>query len=399
MRKKTVSRTAEHSIRGYLYQFLRCLSDILAAAPGTLISIEGVIEDVDVISPELTTAIQCKLHEQADKFTLGKIYKPVLQMLEHFGNSAPGDPEIQYRLFCHFPDKTGTMKLTLDELETIEGTASEPLQKIIARIPNSTDRAAFLAHFTIEFGPRLDDLEHEVLAALEAKGFSADDIAALVYPNAVQRIVNLATRPLQQERTVDAVAFVQTLRDLRHSTFTRWTLALRTRVQVLKKLRDDLKHSLGENSRSRFFVIGLGSSAKFDAEVAGFIQKFVERYSFKYLHDNPPLFLLTDRKKVGMIAVQLHDQGIECAIGNVGGGDFRAEWLLRKPMRGKRPVMHEFRVRLAARDDLADLPKSLPDELILINVDGDPWDRPGMTVHKIQAEEVSEIEYAFQLRK
>lgn len=394
-----MSRTAEHSIRGYLYQFLRYLSDILAAAPGTLICIEGVIEDVDVVSPNLTTAIQCKLHEQADKFTLGKIYKPVLQMLEHFANSAPGDPEIQYRLFCHFPDKTGTMNLTLDELNTIEGTGSEPLQKIAARIPASTDRAAFLARFTIEFGPRLDDLEQKVLEALEAKGFVADDIAAIVFPNAVQRIVSLATRPLAQERTVEAAAFVQSLRDLRHATFTRWTLALKTRGQVLKRLRDDLKHSLGENSRSRFFVIGPGSSAEFDADVAGFIRKFVERYSFKYLHDNPPLFLLPDRQKVGEIALLLHDQGIECATGDVGGGGFRAERLLRKPMRGRKPVTHEFRVRLAARGDLVDLPKPRPDELILINVEDDPWDRPGMTVHRIQADQVSEIEYAFQLRK
>jgi hypothetical protein len=394
-----VSRTAEHSIRGYLYQFLRYLSEILAADPGTLISIEGVIEDVDVVSPDLTRAIQCKLHEQAEKFTLGKIYKPVLQMLEHFGNCAPGGPEIHYRLFCHFPDKTGTEKLTLADLTTIEGSGADALKSIIARIPATTDRGAFLGRFTIEFGPRLDDLEQDVLLALEAKGFDFEDIAALVYPNAVQRIVHLATRPLPEDRTVDAAAFVQTLKELRQSTFTRWTLALKTRDQVLRRLRDDLKHSLGENSRSRFFVIGPGSNAEFDAGVPGFIRKFVERYSCKYLHDNPPLFMLTDRQKVGTIAVQLHDQGIESATGDFGGGAFRAERLLRKPMRGRKPVTHEFRVRLAARNDLVDLPKPRPDELILINAESDPWDLPSMNVHRIQAEQVSEIEYAFQLRK
>lgn len=394
-----MSRTAEHSIRGYLYQFLRYLSEILAAAPGTQISIEGVVEDVDVVTPGLTTAIQCKLHEQTDKYTLGKIYKPVLQMLEHFGNSAADGPKIHYRLFCHFPDKTGSMQLTLDDLKTIEATGSEALQKIAARIPAATDRATFLTRFTIEFGPCLDDIEKEVLASLEAKGFAVDDIAALIYPNAVQRIVNLATRPLPQARTVEAAAFVQSLRDVRHATFTRWTIALRTRAEVLKRLRDDLKHSLGENSRSRFFVIGPARGAGFDAEVAAFIRKFVERYSVKYLHDNPPLFMLTDRQKVGAIALQLHDQGIEAATGDFGGGEFRIERLLRKPMRGKKPVTHEFRVRLAARADLIDLPMPRPDELILINADGDPWDCPGMAVYKIEAEQMSEIEYAFQLRK
>lgn len=394
-----MGRTAEHSIRGYLYQFLRYLSDILAAAPGTQISIEGVIEDVDVVSPHLTTAIQCKLHEQAEKFTLGKIYKPVLQMLEHFGNIVPGDPEIQYRLFCHFPDKTGTIRLTLEDLATIEGTGAEPLKAIIARIPAPTDRAAFLARFTIEFGPRLDDLEQEVLARLEAKGFTVEDINALIYPNAVQKIVNLASRSLPEDRTVEAVEFVQSLRNVRQATFTRWTLALKTRDHLLKKLRDDLKHSLSENSRSRFFVIGPSSNAEFDAEVVSFIKKFVEKYSVKYLHDNPPLFMFADRQKIGTISVQLHDYGITCATGDVGGGAFRPERLLRMPMRGRKPVTHEFRVRLAARDDLTELPKPRPDELILINVNDAPWDCPGTAVHKIQADRMTEVEYAFQLRK
>jgi hypothetical protein len=398
MRNISVSRTAEHSIRGYLYQFLRYLSEILDAAPGTQISIEGVVEDVDVMTSGLTTAIQCKLHEQADKFTLGKIYKPVLQMLEHFGNSAPGDPEIQYRLFCHFPDRAGSICLTLEDMTTIESTTSEPLKKIISRIPAATDRAAFLACFTIEFGPCLDDLEQQVLAALAAKGFAADDITAFVYPNAVQRIVNLATRPLPEDRTVDATAFVQTLKELRHVTFTRWTLALKTRGDVLKKLRDNLSAGLALNSRSRFFVFGPAGEPTFDTEIVGFIKKFVEKYSSKYLHNDPPLFLLTDEQDVKAIAAQLYDAGVKATTGEVGGA-FRAEELLRPCLRSKNPVAHEFRLRLATRGQLAELPKLHPDELILINVNNDPWERPGMTVHRIRTDQIAEIEYAFQLRK
>lgn len=393
-----MSRTAEHSIRGYLYQFLRYLSEILAAAPGTKITIEGVVEDVDVVTPRLTTAIQCKLHEQADKFTLGKIYKPVLQMLEHFGNSAPGDPEIQYRLFCHFPDKAGTMRLTLDDMTTIERTTSDPLKAIIARIPAATDRATFLTRFTIEFGPCLDDLEQQVLAALVAKGFAADDIAAMVYPNAVQRIVNLATRPLPEDRTVDATGFVQALSELRHVTFTRWTLALKTRGEALQKLRDNLSAGLALNSRSRFFVVGPAGEPTFDTEIVGFIKKFVEKYSSKYLHNDPPLFLLANEQDVKAIATQLYDAGIKATTGEVGGV-FRAEELLRPCLRAKNPVMHEFRVRLATRGQLAEFPRPRPDELILINVDYDPCERPGMTVHRIRTDQVAEIEYAFQLRK
>jgi hypothetical protein len=48
-----VARTAEYSIKGYLYQFLRYLSEILAAGDDTKITIEGAIEDIDVAAPGL----------------------------------------------------------------------------------------------------------------------------------------------------------------------------------------------------------------------------------------------------------------------------------------------------------------------------------------------------------
>lgn len=98
------------------------------------------------------------------------------------------------------------------------------------------------------------------------------------------------------------------------------------------------------------------------------------------------------------IATQLYDAGVKATTGEVGGA-FRAEELLRPCLRSKNPVAHEFRVRLATRGQLAELPKLHPDELILINVNNDPWERPGMTVHRIRTEQIAEIEYAFQLRK
>lgn len=110
-----MARTAEYSIKGYLYQFLRYLSEILAAGDGSAITIEGAIEDIDIVSPGLTTAVQCKYHEQADKFTLSKIYKPILLMLEHFSTNTVSTPEIHYRLFCHFPGETGTRSLSKAE--------------------------------------------------------------------------------------------------------------------------------------------------------------------------------------------------------------------------------------------------------------------------------------------
>jgi hypothetical protein len=122
-----VARTAEYSIKGYVYQFLRYLHDVLTAGAGTTITIEGAIEDIDINATDATTAVQCKYHEQADKYTLGKIYKPILLMLEHFSKNATLTPEVHYRLFCHFPGSTGTKKLSEAELNTVLATTSAGL--------------------------------------------------------------------------------------------------------------------------------------------------------------------------------------------------------------------------------------------------------------------------------
>jgi type IV secretory pathway VirB9-like protein len=49
---------------------------------------------------------------------------------------------------------------------------------------------------------------------------------------------------------------------------------------------DDLKPSLGQNSRARTFILAPGAIEKFDEDIGRFIKKFVERYCCKYLHTN-----------------------------------------------------------------------------------------------------------------
>jgi len=176
-----VGRTAEYSVKGYVYQFLRYLNEILDAGTGTTVTIEGAVEDIDVNAIGSTTAVQCKYHEQADKFTLGKIYKPVLLMVEHFSQSAATSPDVRYRLFCYFPGSTGTQPLSRADLDTILTTKAAGLLPIVKRIDSTVDRDAFLAKFEIEFGPTVEDYQEEILAKLAGKGFSAADIDAINY--------------------------------------------------------------------------------------------------------------------------------------------------------------------------------------------------------------------------
>lgn len=392
-----MARTAEYSIKGYLYQFLRYLSEILAADGNTKVTIEGAIEDIDITAPGLTTAVQCKYHEQAEKFTLGKIYKPILLMLEHFGQNAAATPKVYYRLFCYFPDQSGSRVLTKDELLTVLATSSDPLKAIVKRIAPDVDHNTFLSRFAIEFGPTTDALQEAVLQALCTKGFSAEDVEAIIFPSAIQRIVDAATQSDIVDRTIDPIAFLAALQDVRRVTFTRWTRELATRAQIFKRLREDLGPSLAHNSRARTFVLDPTDIDKFDDEIVRFIKKFVERYCCKYLHSNPPLFMITGDYDVAALQTRLHDAGLRSATGMVGSA-FRAKDLFRRPMRKKTPFEIEFSLRLASRSSVSENPPQRPDELFLINVADDAWEQPDVAAHRFEIERLSDLEYALKLR-
>jgi hypothetical protein len=392
-----VVRTAEYSIKGYLYQFLRYLSEILAADKDTKVTIEGAIEDIDISAPGLTIAVQCKYHEQADKFTLGKIYKPILLMLEHFSYNATATPTVYYRLFCYFPDQSGSRALTKTELKTVRATTSASLKTIIERMAPGVDEDVFLGRFTIEFGQTVDDLQRSVLATLHIKGFTAEDVDAIIFPNAIQRIVDMATKSDILDRTVDPAAFLDALRDVRRVTFTRWTRELATRAQIFKRLREDLTPSLGHNARARTFVIDPSVIEKFDDEIVRFIKTFVERYCCKYLHAHPPLFLITGDYDVDALATRLHDAGLRAATGIVGSA-FRAKDLFREPMRRRSPFEIEFCLRLARRTVITEDPPKRPDELFLVNVANDVWEQKDVAVHRFEVERLSDLEYVLKLR-
>ncbi len=392
-----MGRTAEYSIKGYVYQFLRYFSEIIAAGDGTTITIEGAIEDIDVHASGITTAVQCKYHEQSDKFTLGKIYKPILLMLEHFSAHFEGMPTVHYRLFCHFPNESGIRSLTRAELDVVLSTAAGALVKIVNRIDRSVDYDLFLSRLTIEFGQSAEELQKTVLSSLKAKGFSPDDIDAIVFPTAIQRIVDLATKSEISDRTVNPVVFMASLRDAKRIAFTRWTRELATREQIFKRLRKELKSNLNRNSRRRYFVIDPTSIDNFDKDVVRFIRKFADNYSSKFLHNNPPLFAIAGDYDVASLVTRIHDSGLRCADGFVGSA-FRAEELFRKPILREKPFAIEFNVRLAKRDAISEPLATRPDELFLVNLVDDPWMHSDVNVHQFEIERLSDLEYALQLR-
>src|SRR6056297_1932586 len=94
-------RTADYTIQGFLYQFNKTALEILKAQDDDAITVEGIVEDIEIASPASLAAIQCKYHEASKSFTASAVYKPLLQMLKHFSENQTAN--IHYILFAHFP--------------------------------------------------------------------------------------------------------------------------------------------------------------------------------------------------------------------------------------------------------------------------------------------------------
>jgi len=97
-----MGRSADYTIQGFLYQFNHTLAELLKAADEAEITIEGIVEDIEVATFSGTKAIQCKYHETQDKYTPSILYDPLLQMMKHFKSNPVA--KIKYHLFAHFPN-------------------------------------------------------------------------------------------------------------------------------------------------------------------------------------------------------------------------------------------------------------------------------------------------------
>lgn len=283
-----MGRSADYTIQGFLYQFNQTLSELLKAADDAIITIEGIVEDIEVATFTGTKAIQCKYHETQDKYTPSILYNPLLQMMKHFKSNPAA--KINYHLFAHFPNSP-TIVISAAELNQALQSKNKDLKDLIADVAG-VDIDKFLKVFTISVTPKYDDLMGENYKLLEALGFNKEEVEALFYPNSIQIIADLSIKHDVKLRKITKRDFLETLRRIRSTAVSQWTLALKTRQKVLETRRKQLKENLNANARLRHLIIFPTFLDQFDNQIVLFIKSFVDKYHFKLAHTQTPLFAL-----------------------------------------------------------------------------------------------------------
>ncbi|MBE7382984.1 MAG: hypothetical protein F6J95_016410 [Leptolyngbya sp. SIO1E4] len=348
-----MSRTADYTIKGFLYQFHKTILEILEADDESIITVEGVIEDIDIATPTGTTAIQCKYHESSTKFQLSSIYKPILQMIQHF--DANRSSKIKYVLFAHFPTISDPPpEVGKTECEAALKSESKSLLKYINKISNTVDLDEFLARFEMRFGSSYDDLTQKVNDALKASGMAEDSIETIAYPHAINSIAQISIRHHQTEREITKKQFLENLREIREIAITRWTMALKTKRKLLSEKRKKLKSNLNLNSRIRYFVADPDSIEDFDDEIVNFAREYIGKYHFKQSHIYTPLLCLKiTREKLLELKDRFYKKGLKAEDG-YPGVEFSEHKFFEDPItnKGTKGVIERaFHFRIITWDD------------------------------------------------
>jgi len=364
-------RTADYTIQGFLFQFNKTLLEILKLSEDDSLTVEGIIEDIDICAASGTKAIQCKYHETQSTFSLSVIYKPLLQMMVHFKRNQ--DANISYVLYGYFPDKKPgeNHQLSKEDLNQVISTTNKKYDKYVSLLKGGFDEEAFLNALTIEFASPMGNLISEVQSALEDSGISNDDIELIAYPNAINEIAYISCRHDPVERTIKKKDLIGKLERIKTTVISRWTLALKTRKKLLTARKKQLKSHLDINSRERHFLVSQSSLEDFEDSIVLFISDFLNKYHYKPAHIRTPLFCLDCSDDIfSSIQLRLHKKSIISECGMIGNF-FDEQRFFREPMIRKSPrqeIEREFHIRLIKYDaDSEILSRKKGDDLFIIS--------------------------------
>ena len=393
-----MDRTADYTIQGFLYQFNKTLVEILNSPDDSDITVEGTVEDIDIEYGSGIKAIQCKYHEGQERFALSLVYKPILQMMQHFVQHNGGN--VRYILYAYFPSQTpgDTYPLKNDEIKEVLASQDKKLRKYIDTVDNKINIDDFLKCFSLEFGKLFDDLIDEAHKGLIRHGFNKADVEAIAYPNAINDIAMIACKHLAEDRKTSKLEVLEKLRSVKKTAITCWTLALKTRKQILDARKKQMKPHLNINARLRYFIISKDSIADFDSEIVLFVSDYLNKYHFKAAHICTPLFCLNCTiDDFNNIRLRIHQKGIIAVDGFVG--DYFDEALFfREPMtrkRNKQEIEREFHVRLAHFPTRTDIIKSRKgDDLFIIGeLDHNVLDMQDVCVERLAVSNLKEAKY------
>ena len=261
------NREAIDTITGYFYQFDKSILELLKQDDDKAsICIEG-IEDIDVVSADETSAIQCKYYAKTE-YNHSVIKKPITLMLRHFAENKNGG--IKYHLYGHY--KSGHEKLSSLAVESLKTNfltyrkteKNDQDEKVNVTYLvheelnlSDEDLNLFLGLLTVDIhAPSFDDQYQDIINAIKLN-LSVSEVEAELYHynSALKLVKNLSIKQTRKERTTTKSDFINKIK-IKDEIFDSWFIRRKGRDKYIKNVKKQhLSSRLNMEAFDRFFLI------------------------------------------------------------------------------------------------------------------------------------------------
>ena len=327
-------RQANSTIRGYLYQFNKSIFEILSADDDASITLEGIIEDIDIDSANSSTTIQCKYHEDK-KYQISNVAEPILEMLCHYQKSVTLNKDISYILYAYYKENedsvdkdafvehittTNNKDILLGyyhQIYTIPDADSNILKTALKSRKTEDDKKqlleyykthrsslklcvnidAFWKKFKYQKAEQYDALCQKTIDKL-SEVTDKQTAEALYYPNAFSRISYLSSKADVTERRITRKELLTFLAEQKSVLVTRWTLAALDKAKLLRNKKASLSAYFRLNSEIRAFIFSKKFAEENSSTIMPFVHEYIEKYYKKRQLQKPPIFIFDNCESI-----------------------------------------------------------------------------------------------------
>ena len=397
-----MARSANYALLGYKYQFLKTFYEILCSDDGLLFVCEA-FEDIDLRADDYELRIQCKYHGTADKYTLGQIYKPLLEFMRSYVVN-DYKARVQYRLFAHFPDKT----LGIEDISSFDCTKAlqskdKKLSKIIQQITTKgIDLDAFAKTVTLEFGNDINALEESIRKMLLSLNFTADEIDQYVLSNGISLIFEISCQKNEDDRQIKKCDFINKLRTVKTILMNKWIQEFCSLGKYLKLKRTSLKDGIDRRICNRTFVFSKEYCAC-RSDLINFIKDLrtkIHNNERQHINNRLVLVLDVDSDEYAKIIRFLFAENLDIHTGFRHIEFNENDFLLPPALDSNRIAIRGIPIRVLNIENIRVLDKLKPDICYFLGIDKEAFamDLFSVTCEDIPVLTYNQTKYIFNMR-
>jgi len=260
------NRNATDTIKGYFYQFDYSIEKLLTLSNDSdEIIVEG-IEDIDIVTPTETTAIQCKYYSKTE-YNHSVIAKPIRLMLSHYNDVKAGiKTKIKYLLYGFYSHGQSKLSFPIDIVFLKEKFLTYKSGSVQIRHHdelglNDAELQDFLNLLFIDIDAKEYSVQYNSILMLLKDIFSCDDFEAeyYFYNNALNEIRKIAIKNNANDRKIKKSDFINSINQ-KQLLFNKWFLELKGKKLYNRELKDKYFRALNKSPFERFFLIDLPAS-------------------------------------------------------------------------------------------------------------------------------------------